>query len=158
MKHKQGKKLMRIVAVFVAVCTVLTVLVIAGCSKSPAKNPAAQEAPQGAASSQPSSQQVTGAASVVEAKLVNGVQEATLSWGKLNYNPETIKAKKGVPLRITADMQRLSGCFQSFRIADLGVTKAFTENDNVIEFTPQKSGTFTFGCSMGMGAGKLIVE
>lgn len=97
------------------------------------------------------------ATNIAEAREVDGVQEVTLSWGKLNYNPEVIKVKKGKPVRIIADTSRLAGCFRSFRIPDLGVQKSFTESDNTVEFTPQKTGTFGFGCSMGMGNGKLVV-
>jgi len=96
-------------------------------------------------------------AAATEAKVVNGVQEVTLGWGKFNYNPEVISVKKGMPVRITADLDRLGGCFRSLNIPDLGVSKQFTESDTVLEFTPQKTGTFTFSCAMGMGSGKLQV-
>ncbi|RJQ22258.1 hypothetical protein C4580_00945 [Candidatus Woesearchaeota archaeon] len=96
-------------------------------------------------------------ATAIEAKIVNGVQEVTLGWGKFNYAPEAITVKKGMPVRITADIQRLSGCFRSFQIPELGVSKQFTDSDNIVEFTPQKAGTFTFSCAMGMGSGKLQV-
>lgn len=91
------------------------------------------------------------------ATVVNGVQEVTLGWGKLNYAPEFITVKKGMPVRLTADVKRLSGCFRSLNIPELGVSKQFTESDTVLEFTPQKTGTFTFSCAMGMGSGKLQV-
>ena len=96
--------------------------------------------------------------SVAQAQIVNGVQKITLSWGKLNYNPEIMKVKQAMPVQITADTERLQGCFRSISIPDLGITKSFTEVDNTLEFTPQKKGTFQFGCSMGMGAGTIVVE
>lgn len=91
-------------------------------------------------------------------KILNGIQEVTLSWGRLNYVPEVIAVKKDMPVRITADTARLQGCFRSLTIPELGLRKNFNEKDNVLEFTPTKSGTFNFGCSMGMGRGTLIVE
>ncbi len=87
-----------------------------------------------------------------------GMQVFTLSWGKLNYNPEVITVKKGQPVKIIADTERLQGCFRSFQIPDLGIQKSFTEKDKEVIFTPEKEGEFTFGCSMGMGRGKLVVE
>ena len=84
--------------------------------------------------------------------------EVLLSWGKFNYVPEVITAKKGVPLRIRADMARLTGCYQSLVVPALGVSESFSTNHDVIEFTPQKSGTFKFTCRMGMGSGTLVVE
>lgn len=107
--------------------------------------------------------QITGAVvspnapAAATAKIVNGIQEVTLGWGKFNYAPEIITVKKDMPVRITADIQRLSGCFRSLNIPELGVSKQFTESDTVLEFTPQKTGTFTFSCAMGMGSGKLQV-
>lgn len=86
------------------------------------------------------------------------VQEVKLSWGKFNYEPEVITVKKGIPVHIVGDLDRLKGCFSSLIIKDLGVEEAFTPADNVIEFTPEKEGSFVFGCSMGMGKGTLIVQ
>ena len=91
------------------------------------------------------------------ATTIETTQEVTLSWGKLNYNPEVITVKAGEKVRITGDMTRLTGCFQSLQIPELGISKSMTETDNVLEFTPTKKGTFAFGCAMGMGAGKLVV-
>src|SRR3990172_11958978 len=95
---------------------------------------------------------VADAPSAETAKIVNGVQEVTLGWGKFNYAPEVITVKKEMTVRITADLQRLSGCFRSLQIPELGVSKQFTESDTVLEFTPKKTGTFTFNCAMGMGS------
>ncbi len=86
------------------------------------------------------------------------VQVRHLSWGKFNYYPGEIHVKAGKPVRIVADTQRLSGCFRSLTIPDLNVNGQITEADNTIEFTPATKGTFGFGCAMGMGSGKLVVE
>ena len=94
----------------------------------------------------------------VQAVLLNGVQEATLSWGKLNYNPEKIVVQKDIPVKITADTERLQGCFRSLNIPTFGVSKSFTEKDNTVQFTPDKAGEFKFSCAMGMGRGVLIVQ
>jgi plastocyanin domain-containing protein len=97
----------------------------------------------------------------VEAKTTtlssSNAKEILLSWGKLNYNPETINAELGKPIKIKADLTRLTGCFRSFQINELGVSKSFSEGDDILEFTPNKKGTFRFGCAMGMGNGQLIV-
>ena len=94
----------------------------------------------------------------VEAKMINGIQEVTLSWGKLNYNPEIILVKKDIPVKITADTDRLQGCFRSLNIKNLAVSKSFTEKDNILTFTPRLSGDFGFSCAMGMGRGILRVQ
>ncbi len=93
-----------------------------------------------------------------ETVLADGVQHVRLSWGKFNYEPAVITVKKDVPVRIEADMQRITGCFRSFVVPELGVSGQFTEENNAVEFTPAKSGEFAFTCTMGMGKGKLLVR
>lgn len=92
-----------------------------------------------------------------EVIIVEGVQEVTLSWGKFNYAPEVITVKKDMPVRIKADLHRLDGCYRSLEIPAFGISKAFTERDDTLEFTPTKTGAFKFSCSMGMGSGTLQV-
>lgn len=89
---------------------------------------------------------------------IEGVQTVTLSWGKLNYNPEVIRVSAGKPVKIIADLNRLRGCFQSLVIPELGIETYFDENNPTLEFTPTEKGTFSFSCSMGMGKGTLIVQ
>tara|TARA_Y100000031_G_scaffold156402_1_gene210781 strand:+ start:854 stop:1333 length:480 start_codon:yes stop_codon:yes gene_type:complete len=88
----------------------------------------------------------------------SGFQEVYLSWGLFNYDPKVITVKKDMPVRITADTERLTGCYRSFIIEEFNVRKSFNEKNKVLEFTPDKSGEYTFGCAMGMGNGKFIVE
>lgn len=86
------------------------------------------------------------------------VQEFMLSLGPSNYNPETITVEAGKPVRITADLKSVTGCFRTFLIPDLGIKKQFKVGDETLEFTPTEKGTYTFRCSMGMGRGTLIVQ
>jgi len=55
-------------------------------------------------------------------------------------------------------MNTIGGCMKTILIPEFGVQKTLSAGDNVIEFTPTKSGTFDFTCGMGMGRGKIIVE
>lgn len=91
-------------------------------------------------------------------EIVDGKQIARLSWGKLNYEPSTLRLKAGIPTKLIIDPERLQGCFRSIAIPDLGIQKSFTEADASVEFTPEKKGTYSFGCTMGMGGGTLVVE
>ena len=86
------------------------------------------------------------------------VQVRHLSWGKFNYYPQEIHVLSEKKVRIVGDTTRLLGCFRSLTIPDLKVQGQFTETNNAIEFTPSKAGTYGFGCEMGMGSGKLIVQ
>ena len=86
------------------------------------------------------------------------VQVRHLTWGKLNYYPEEIKVKAGKKVHIVGDLKRLQGCFRTIVIPQFKINGQFTEANNVVEFMPTESGTFEFGCAMGMGKGTLIVE
>lgn len=87
----------------------------------------------------------------------DGIQRVTLAMGRLNYNPDTIRVRRGVPVELIAD-QTLAGCFTSFVLPELNVWKQFTATDRRLAFTPNRAGTFRFTCAMGMGRGQLIVE
>ena len=86
------------------------------------------------------------------------MQIVNLGVANYNYDPQTIKVKANKPVKIIGNMNQLKGCLRSFNIRDLGISKVFSNNDNVLEFTPKEKGTHSFSCSMGMGYGQLIIE
>lgn len=85
-------------------------------------------------------------------------QVIALSYQNGIYQPYPITVKVGVPVRLVADMNSITGCMTTVAIPEFGVRKTLSRQDNIIEFTPIKSGTFDFTCGMGMGKGKLVVE
>ena len=88
--------------------------------------------------------------------LINSeIQKITLSM-KGDYYPNTIKVKLGVPIEITLDSS-VQGCYRSFSIPELGVSKYLLNLSDTVKFTPNKKGTFRFQCSMGMGKGTIII-
>ncbi len=84
-------------------------------------------------------------------------QKVTLGIKSYNYYPNTVKVKAGEPVRVYLD-KSVSGCYRSFNIRDLGVSKYLATPNDYVEFTPTKPGRYGFACSMGMGTGTLIVE
>ena len=92
------------------------------------------------------------------AEVKNGVQEIQLYVEGGTYYPNPIRVKKGIPVKLVGDMGRIPGCSRSIVIPDFGVQKVLSASDNTIEFTPDKSGTFAFSCSMGMYRGTIVVE
>ena len=84
-------------------------------------------------------------------------QKVTLSMKNYNYYPNTVTVKANSPVRIYLD-KSVVGCYRSFTIRDFGIAKYLPTENDYIEFTPNKKGTFRFACSMGMGTGTLIVE
>jgi plastocyanin domain-containing protein len=85
------------------------------------------------------------------------IQKITLSIKDGNYYPQTITVKANETVRIYLDSS-VTGCYRSFTINQLGLSKYLEYPTDYLEFTPIKKGTFRFACSMGMGTGTLIVE
>ena len=85
------------------------------------------------------------------------VQEVKLSFVNYEYKLEPSTFTQGVPVRMVADMDTIYGCMRDVRIPAFGVSKYVSEGDNIIEFTPTKSGRFNIMCSMNMGRGSFSV-
>ena len=85
------------------------------------------------------------------------LQEVTIGIKNYNYYPNTITVKVNQQVRIRLDSS-VVGCYRSFNIAQLGLSKYLATPNDYLEFTPTERGTYTFTCSMGMGRGTLIVE
>ena len=91
------------------------------------------------------------------ASVEGGIQNAKLALVDFSYQLIPNKLVKGVPVRIEVDASTLGGCMKNVVIKDFGVRKTITSSDNIIEFTPDKTGTFWIACSMGMGPGSFEV-
>lgn len=74
------------------------------------------------------------------------------------YNPNVIKLQKDVPVRWVIDGQQVSGCTNEIIVPDFNIRQAINPGENIIEFTPNKVGTVSFSCWMGMVRGKFIIE
>ena len=87
----------------------------------------------------------------------SGKQEATVTI--LNgYQPNVIVVKKGLPLVLNFDLQE-EGCTGTVVIADFGVKEELVPFEMTsVEFTPDRSGLFSFACPMGMIEGTLDVK
>jgi plastocyanin domain-containing protein len=94
------------------------------------------------------------------APIADGVQEVTLRLDPktLDYQPNPIRVKAGVPVRMTVDLDSVKGCTAAVSMPAFGVRKRAVPGDNIIEFTPTERGTFPFSCAMGMSHGVVVVE
>lgn len=99
------------------------------------------------------SSQVTGAVASIE----NGVQIIKGEVERSAY-PEIV-VQKGVPVRFNlhADAKNLNGCNGSIIIPEFDVQKKLEAGDNIIEFTPEKTGTYGYTCWMGMISSQITV-
>jgi len=75
-----------------------------------------------------------------------------------NRYPE-ITVRQGVPVKwiITAPPGSINGCNNRFLVREYGIEYTFKQGENIIEFTPQKTGTFSYSCWMGMIRSNIIV-
>lgn len=84
-------------------------------------------------------------------------QEVKLSMIGSTYKLEPSVLKKDVPVRMEVDLNTVSGCMRGVVIPSFGVNQYVSTGDNIIEFTPTKSGTFNIACTMNMGRGNFDV-
>ena len=83
------------------------------------------------------------------------IVRSTLSGGR--YPNITVKA--GTPVRWIIDVPKgaLNGCNYRMVLRAYGISHTFSEGENVIEFTPEETGTVNYTCWMGMIRGKIFV-
>lgn len=86
------------------------------------------------------------------------VQEVTIVIAG-GYQPSEVKLKKGVPARLRFVRKDTGGCAEQLLIPDFGVKQALPGlTETVVEFTPDKVGSFVFTCGMQMMKGTLVVN
>jgi plastocyanin domain-containing protein len=87
----------------------------------------------------------------------NGVQifNSTLRPGAY----PAITVQQGVPVKwiITAPQGSINGCNNRMIIREYKIEHRFTPGENVIEFTPEKTGRFSYSCWMGMIRSSITV-
>lgn len=90
--------------------------------------------------------------------IINGVQEINMDVSASGYSPASFALKKGVPVKWNVNVKKLTGCNRELVAREYGIDENLELGMNVIEFTPDKEGTFTFTCGMGMLRGSFIVS
>ncbi|MDR1328488.1 MAG: sulfite exporter TauE/SafE family protein [Oscillospiraceae bacterium] len=70
-----------------------------------------------------------------------------------------ITVQEGIPVKWTIDAPQgsINGCNNRMLIREYGVEHKFTVGENVIEFTPENTGKFSYSCWMGMIRGSITV-
>ncbi|MDR2727934.1 MAG: sulfite exporter TauE/SafE family protein, partial [Chitinispirillales bacterium] len=82
------------------------------------------------------------------------VKSTLLPW---NYPAITIQAGKPVKWIIDAPRGSINGCNYKFIINEYGIEHEFKEGENVIQFTPGRTGVVRYSCWMGMIPGTITV-
>ena len=89
--------------------------------------------------------------------LENGVQVVHMVEYNRGYSPNKFSIKKGVPVKWIIDAQAAYSCASFLMLPSLGIQKNLRAGENIIEFTPTKTGRLAFSCSMGMYTGAFDV-
>jgi plastocyanin domain-containing protein len=88
----------------------------------------------------------------------SGVQEVRVTV-KGGYSPDVIVVKEKMPVRLNFYRDETASCSEQVIFSDFGIVKDLPQfKTTPVEFTPDRSGEFTFTCGMHMLRGKLIVE
>lgn len=90
-------------------------------------------------------------------KNVGDVQKVQLTFENYEYKLTPSTLVKDVPVELIVDMNSVYGCMRDVVISAFDVRQYVSEGNNVIRFTPDKTGTFNIACSMNMGRGKFTV-
>jgi plastocyanin domain-containing protein len=94
----------------------------------------------------------------VAAKVVKGVQKATVTIDNGMYMPAVISVKKGKPVELTFKAGKKPGCGSTVVFKSLKISKEVGSKPVTIKFTPKDAGTIAFTCGMGMFDGKVVVK
>jgi plastocyanin domain-containing protein len=87
------------------------------------------------------------------------VQKVTVALTEKGYEPASLKLRRGIPAQVTFLRKVSATCGTQIVLPDYDIKRALPLNEPVlVEFTPNKTGTFAFTCGMGMLRGSLIVR
>lgn len=74
------------------------------------------------------------------------------------YEPSVLTVQAGTPVRWEVTGDNYMGCGSSLVLRAFGVSTNLKPGPNVVRFTPTKTGSFTYTCSMGMFRGTMVVK
>jgi uncharacterized protein len=135
-EFKSFKKIIGVIIIFFAIYSLNSGLILSGSKISLNQLPS------------------SGSGEIVETIDGKQIVKMDVDW---SFVQDTFKVKKGVPVRWEINGINLSGCSNEIVIPELKIRKKLSKGINIVEFTPEKSGTLPFSCWMGMLGGKFIV-
>ena len=74
------------------------------------------------------------------------------------FKPNVFNVKKDIPVKWIIYGDQISSCTNKIIVPSLNISKSIAAGENVINFTPNTSGTIDFSCWMGMVRGKFVVN
>jgi sulfite exporter TauE/SafE/copper chaperone CopZ len=93
----------------------------------------------------------------VSVALIDGKQLVTMEVTAFGYAPNVITVKKGIPVDWQIYGGEQLGCASTLVMRAFNVQTAIRPGENQVAFTPTKTGSYPFSCSMGMVKGTMVV-
>ena len=85
------------------------------------------------------------------------VQKVTVTVDN-GFTPATLNVKAGQPVELTFDTKHRA-CASTVVFKELNMTKALTDGQKtVVDFTPDKAGTYHYACGMNMLKGDIVAQ
>lgn len=90
-------------------------------------------------------------------QLVNGQQIVSMEENNSGYSPNRFTIQKDLPVQWKINVKAPNSCAISLIVPDYKIQKTLSAGENIIEFTPTKTGRIPFSCAMGMYTGYFDV-
>jgi len=87
-----------------------------------------------------------------------GFQTVRMQVTYQGYVPNTLQVKKGIPVRWVIDVKQMTRCTDTIILPEYNIRKPLQMGENVVEFTPDRTGVIQFSCWMQMVWGKFVVS
>ncbi|EYE88867.1 heavy metal-associated domain-containing protein [Fervidicella metallireducens AeB] len=92
-----------------------------------------------------------------KAVIKDGIQTITITADRLGYNPGVVYVQKSIPVKWIINGKVITSCNNQIIVPSLGIQKNLEDGENIIEFTPEKTGDINYSCWMGMLTGVIRV-
>ncbi|MFH0701123.1 MAG: sulfite exporter TauE/SafE family protein [Candidatus Woesearchaeota archaeon] len=87
----------------------------------------------------------------------DGYQEIRMKVDNSGFSPNKFVLKKGVPVKWIINGAQLNGCNNKIQVPAYNLNFEVKSGEQTIEFTPDKVGTISWSCWMGMLRGAFVV-
>ncbi|MBL8030262.1 MAG: sulfite exporter TauE/SafE family protein [Candidatus Doudnabacteria bacterium] len=105
----------------------------------------------------PGSPETANTAQTSDNAITGTVQEVRMTQGGSGYSPNQFTVKKGNTVRWIINSTNQYTCASYINMPAYKISRPLKAGENIIEFTPMKTGEIAFSCSMGMYRGKFTV-
>jgi plastocyanin domain-containing protein len=92
-----------------------------------------------------------------EPVIIDGYQMVEIDVSPRAYAPITVKNGIPVIFNLRAEGRNINGCNNAIFIPEYGIEMPITPGDNIVEFTPTRTGVIPYSCWMNMIRSSITV-